>query len=151
MLLSPRFIHLPYSSLFQVKEAALTSPPPETLKTIPYSSFRRFCGHSHRSCTSPQIPKEASVSSRAIDKFLRGGAFVRSGCLFVYVLWLSLYIYSYVIIYVFVHLHINILKPSHCLNSIQRQLFCINFSRRIQISELKSHARLFICLLMMSF
>ena len=62
-----------------------------------------------------------------------------------------IYIYSYVIIYVFIHLHINILKPSHCLNSIQRQLFCINFSRRIQISELKSHARLFICLLMMSF
>ena len=62
-----------------------------------------------------------------------------------------IYIYSYVIIYVFIHLHINILKPSHCLNSIQRQVFCINFSRRIQISELKSHARLFICLLMMSF
>ena len=57
-----------------------------------------------------------------------------------------IYIYSYVIIYVFIHLHINILKPSHCLNSIQRQVFCINFSRRIQISSLKSHARLFICL-----
>ena len=62
-----------------------------------------------------------------------------------------IYIYSYLILYVFIHLHINILKPSYCLNSIQRQVFCLNFSRRIQISELKSHARLVISLLMMSF
>ena len=62
-----------------------------------------------------------------------------------------LFMFIHMFIYAFIHLHINILKPSHCLNSIQRQVFCINFSRRIQISELKSHARLFICLLMMSF
>ena len=44
-----------------------------------------------------------------------------------------IYIYSYVhlCIYKFIHLHINILKPFRCLNSVPRQVFCINFSRRI--------------------
>ena len=45
------------------------------------------------------------------------------------------YLYLFdIFIYAFIHLHINILKPSQCLNSIPRQVFCINFSRRIQIS-----------------
>ena len=46
-------------------------------------------------------------------KFLRAGGFVRTRC---------------------IHLHINILKPSQCLNLILRQVFCINFLRRIQSS-----------------
>ena len=46
-------------------------------------------------------------------------------------------------IYAFIHLHINILKPSQCLNSILRQLFCINFSTRIQSSQFKSHSTCF--------
>ena len=37
-------------------------------------------------------------------------------------------------IYTFIHLYINILKPSLCLNSILRQVFCINFSRSFKIS-----------------
>ena len=47
------------------------------------------------------------------------------------------------------HLQINILKPSWCLNSIPRQVFFINFSRGIQISQFESHERLFICLFFM--
>ena len=61
-----------------------------------------------------------------------------------------LYFFPYMFIYAFIHLHINILKPSQCLNSIPRQVFCINFSKIIQNSLGKSHARLFVCLLMMS-
>ena len=49
-------------------------------------------------------------------------------------------------IYAFIHLHItNILELFRCLISILRQVFCINFSTRIQISEFLSLARLFIC------
>jgi len=46
-------------------------------------------------------------------------------------------------IYAFIHLHINILKPSQCLNSILRQLFCINFSTRIKSSQFTSHSTCF--------
>jgi len=46
-------------------------------------------------------------------------------------------------IYAFIHLHINILKPSHCLNSILSQLFCINFSTRIKSSQFTSHSTCF--------
>ena len=46
-------------------------------------------------------------------------------------------------IYAFIHLHMNILKPSQCLNSILRQLFCINFSTRIQSSQFTSHSTCF--------
>ena len=42
-------------------------------------------------------------------------------------------IFIYLCIYTYIHLQINILKPSWCLNLIPRQVFCINFSRRIQI------------------
>ena len=45
-----------------------------------------------------------------------------------------LYLFPYMFIYAFIHLHINFLNPSRCLNSIPRQVFCINFSKRIQIS-----------------
>ena len=45
-----------------------------------------------------------------------------------------LFIFIHIYIYAFIQLHIHILKPSRCLNSILRQVFCINFSRRIQIS-----------------
>ena len=45
-----------------------------------------------------------------------------------------LYFFPYMFIYAFIHLHINILKPSRCLNSIPGQVFCINFSKKIQIS-----------------
>ena len=44
----------------------------------------------------------------------------------------------HIIFYAFIHLHINILKPSHCLKIISRQIFCINSSRRIQISQNKA-------------
>jgi len=40
-------------------------------------------------------------------------------------------------------------KASRCLNSILRQVFFINFSRGIQISQFESHERLFICLFFM--
>ena len=43
-------------------------------------------------------------------------------------------------IYAFIHLHINILKPLQCLNLILRQLFCFNFSSKIQSSQFKSHS-----------
>ena len=46
-------------------------------------------------------------------------------------------------IYAFIHLHINILKPSQCLNSILRQLLCINFSTRIESSQFTSHSTCF--------
>ena len=46
-------------------------------------------------------------------------------------------------IYAFIHLHMNILKPSQCLDLILRQLFCINFSTRIQSSQFKSHSTCF--------
>ena len=46
-------------------------------------------------------------------------------------------------IYAFIHLHINILKPLQCLNSILRQLFCINFSTRIKSSQFTSHSTCF--------
>ena len=52
-------------------------------------------------------------------------------------------------IYAFTHPHITILKPSQCLNSIPRQVFCINLSRRIQFSLFLSHARcsfMYICM-----
>ena len=54
--------------------------------------------------------------------------------IFYYFHYYLLYIYSYVYLCIYTHLHINILKPSRCLNPIPRQVFCINFSRRIQIS-----------------
>ena len=37
----------------------------------------------------------------------------------------------------------NILKPLQCLDLILRQLFCINFSTRIQSSQFKSHSTCF--------
>ena len=46
-------------------------------------------------------------------------------------------------IYAFIHLHINILKPLQCLNSILRQLFCLNFSTRIKFSQFTSHSTCF--------
>ena len=42
-------------------------------------------------------------------------------------------------------------KASRFLNSILRQVFFINFSRGIQISQFESHERLFICLFFMIF
>ena len=50
-------------------------------------------------------------------------------------------VYFHVIIYISSHLYLYIYTPSYqhfkaffvCLNSILRQVFCINFSRRIQI------------------
>ena len=37
----------------------------------------------------------------------------------------KIYFLIHLFIYVFIHLQINILKPSWCLNSIPRQVFCI--------------------------
>ena len=36
-------------------------------------------------------------------------------------------------VFLYIHLQINILMLSLCLNSTPRQVFCVNFSRRIQI------------------
>ena len=50
----------------------------------------------------------------------------------------------YVFIYICIHLQIIILNPSRYLKSIPTQVFCINFSRRIQILLFQSHACKFI-------
>ena len=64
--------------LFTCKRSRPHFPPS---KTNPFSSFQCFCSHSQRSCTSPRIPKEASVGLCMIDEFLiiRGRASVWSG------------------------------------------------------------------------
>ena len=43
-------------------------------------------------------------------------------------------LFLYLFIHTYTHLQINILRPSRCLKSILRQVLCINFSRKIQIS-----------------
>ena len=55
----------------------------------------------------------------------------------------------YLFIHTYIHLQINILKPSWSLKSIRRQVFCINFSRRIQNLLFQCHARLFISLFLL--
>ena len=62
-----------------------------------------------------------------------------------------IYLYLYLCIYTPSYIYIHILKPSQCRNSIPRQVFCPNFSRRIQMSLLQSHARLFVSPLFMIF
>ena len=57
------------------------------------------------------------------EKAMQGYLFVCLWCLYFLYLFMNTYI----------HLQVNILKPSQCLQSIPRQVFCINFSRRIQI------------------
>ena len=65
-----------------------------------------------------------------------------------------MYVYLYVCMCVCIYVsqgdfQIYIFKPLQCLNSILRQLFCINFSRRIQISQFESHARcsfMYVCM-----
>ena len=58
-----------------------------------------------------------------------------------------------IIIYIYSYVYLCIYTPSYQhfkafpLSKFNSEtVFCINFSRRIQISKLKSHARLFICL-----
>ena len=66
------------------------------------------------------------------------------GNLIVYIFMISLlFTFIHLFIYAFIHLHINILKPSQCLNSSLRQVFCISFSTRIQSSQFKSHSTCF--------
>ena len=67
-------------------------------------------------------------------------------CLYFIFICIYMYIYVYICIYMYVQLQINIWKPSRCLKSIPRQVFCINFSRRIQILLFLSHEKLFISL-----
>ena len=63
-------------------------------------------------------------------------SWIRFICLFFYDFHYYLYLFIYLLMYfyIYIHLQINILMPSWCLNSILRPVFCINFSRRIQIS-----------------
>jgi len=73
---------------------------------------------------------------------------VKKPCKVIYLSAYDVFVF-YIYLCIYIHLQMNILKPSWCLNSIPRQVFCINFSRRIQILLFQSHAMLFISLFLL--